>query len=93
MVVLQSREGKIPQKQKNMNKIKINYSRQTWSTSASQSTEFDSAEECINLNRPYIASDDIAKILFLNRFNNVDKLHLLQNNFRPVGEVAKAFDF
>ena len=46
--------------------------RPTCSTSASQSTEFDSAEERINLDRPNIASDDIAKILPPNRSNNVD---------------------
>ena len=58
-------------------------SRPTCSTSASQSTEFDSAEECINLNRLNVASEDIAKILPLNRSNNCDKLHLLKNAFRP----------
>ena len=46
-------------------------SRPTCSTSASQSTEFDSAEERINLDRPNIASDDIAKILPSNRSNCV----------------------
>ena len=48
----------------------------------SQSTEFDSAEERINLDTPNIASDDIAKILpqfdRSIRSNNVDKLHLLK---------------
>ena len=39
--------------------------RPTCSTSASQSTEFDSAEERINLDKPKnIASDDMAKIFF-----------------------------
>ena len=68
-------------------------SRPTCSTSASQLTEFDSAEERINLDRPNIASDDIAKILPPNRSNNIDKLYLLKNAFRPVGEAAMAFDF
>ena len=68
-------------------------SRLTCSTSASQSTEFDSAEEGINLDRPNIASDDIAKLLPPNRSNNVDKLHLLKNAFRSVGEAAMVFDF
>ena len=54
---------------------------------------FDSAEERINLDRPNIASDNIAKILPPNRSNNVDKLHLLKNAFRPVGEAAITFDF
>ena len=48
--------------------------RPTCSTSASQSTEFDSAEKHINLDKPIIASDDIAKSLPLNRSNNIDKL-------------------
>ena len=51
-----------------------NSSRPTCSTSASQSTEFDSAEERMNFIRPKIASDDIAKILPLNRSSNVDEL-------------------
>ena len=51
--------------------------RPTCMTSASQSTEFDSAEERINLDRPNIASDDIEKILPPDRSNNVDKLHLI----------------
>ena len=68
-------------------------SRPACSTSPSQSTEFDSAEERINLDTPNIASDGIAKILPRNRSNNVDKLHLLKNAFRPVGEAAMAFDF
>ena len=68
-------------------------SRPTCSTSASQSTEFDSAEERINLDRPNIASDDIAKILPPNRSNNVDKLHLLKNAFRPVGEGSNGIRF
>ena len=42
------------------------------STSASQSTGFDSAEERINLDRPNTASDNIVKILPPNRLNNVD---------------------
>ena len=70
-----------------------NSSRQTCSVSASQLIEFDSAEERINLDRPNIASDDIAKILPPNRSNNVDELHLLKNAFRPIGEAAMAFDF
>ena len=65
----------------------------TCSTSVSQSTEFDSAEERINLDRPNIVSDDIAKILPPNRSNNVNKLHLLKNAFRPVGEITMAIDF
>ena len=40
-------------------------SRPTCSTSASHSTEFDFAEEGMNLNRPDIASDDVAKIFLL----------------------------
>ena len=68
-------------------------SRPTCSSSASQLTEFDSAEERINLDRPNIASDDIAKILLPNRSNNVDKLHLQKNALRSVGEAAIAFDF
>ena len=52
--------------------------RPTCSTSASKSTEFDSAEERINLNRSNIASDDIVKILSPNKSNNVNKLHLLK---------------
>ena len=56
-------------------------------------TEFDSAEERINLNRPNIASGNNAKILHLNRSNNLDKLHWLKNAFRPVGGAAMAFDF
>ena len=67
-------------------------SRRTCSTSASQSTEFDSAEERINLDRPNIASDDIAKILPPNRSNNVDKFHLLKNAFRLVRESAMAYN-
>ena len=43
------------------------FSMPTCSTSASQSTEFDSVEERINLDRPIVASDDIAKILPPNR--------------------------
>ena len=70
-----------------------NLSRPTCSTSAFQSTEFDSAEERINLDISNIASDDIVKILLLNRSNNVDKLHLIKNAFRPVGEAAMTFDF
>ena len=70
-----------------------NSSKPTCSTSASQSIEFDSAEERINLDIPNITSDDIAKILPPNRLNNVDKLHLLKNAFHPVGEAAMAFDF
>ena len=54
-------------------------------TSTSQSTEFDSAEERINLKKPNIASSDIAKILPCKRSSNGDKLHLLKNAFRPVG--------
>ena len=46
-----------------------------------QSTEFDAAEERINLDRPNIASDDIAKILPPNRSYNVDKLRLLKKCF------------
>ena len=65
-------------------------SKPTGSTSAFQSNEFDSAEERINLDKPNIASDDIAKILLPNRSNNVDKLHLLKYAFRPVGEAAMA---
>ena len=68
-------------------------SRPICSTSASQSTEFDSAEEGINLDISYIASDDIAKILPPNRSNDVDKLHLLKHAFCAAGEVAMAFDF
>ena len=67
-------------------------SRPTCSTS-SQSTEFDSAEERINLDRPNIASDNIAKILPSNRSNNVDKLHLLKNAFCPVGEAVNGIRF
>ena len=64
------------------------------STSDSQSTEFDTAEERINLDRPNIvASDDVANILPHNRSNNADKLQLLKNAFRPVGEAAMAFNF
>ena len=33
---------------------------------------------------------DIAKILPPNRSNNIDKLHLLKNAFRPFGETAMA---
>ena len=33
------------------------------------------------------------KILPPNRSNNVDKLHLLKNAFRPVGEAVMAFNF
>ena len=60
---------------------------------ASQSTEFYCAKERLNLGRPNIASDDIAKILPPNKSNNVDKPHLLKNAFRPVGEAAMAIDF
>ena len=67
--------------------------RLTCCTSAFQSTEFDSAEERINLDRPNIASDNIAKILPPDRSNNVDKLHLFKNAFRPVREAAMVFDF
>ena len=75
-----------------MNKKQV-LSRPTSSTFASQSTEFDSAKKRIDLNRPNIASDDIAKILRPYRANNVDELHLLKNAFRPVGEAAiLAFD-
>ena len=65
----------------------------TCSTSASQSIEFDSAEEPINLGRPNIASDDIAKILPFNRSNYVNKLYSLKNALRPVEEAAMVFDF
>ena len=75
-----------------MNK-KTDSSRPTCTTFASQSTKFDSTEERTNLNRSNIASDDIAKILPPNRSNNVDKLHMLKNAFRPVREAAMAFDF
>ena len=47
----------------------------------------------MNLDRLNIASDDIAKILPSNRSNNVDKLYLLKNAFRPVGEAAMALIF
>ena len=53
-------------------------SRPTCCICASHSTEVDSAEKRMNLNRPKIASDDIAKILPPSRPNNVDKLHLLK---------------
>ena len=53
----------------------------TCSISASQPTAFESAEERINLDKPNIASNDIAKILTPNRSNNVDKLHLLKISF------------
>ena len=76
-----------------INEQETDSSRPTCSTSASQSTEFDSTEERTNLDRPNIASDDIAMILPPNRSNNVDKLHMLKNAFRPVGEAAMAFDF
>ena len=46
-----------------------------------QSTECDFAEARINLDRPNIASDDIAKILTSNRSSNLDRLHLLKNAF------------
>ena len=52
-----------------------------------------SAEERINLDRLSIALDVIAKILLPNRSKNVDKLHLLKNAFRPIGEAAMAFEF
>ena len=68
-------------------------SRPTFSTSAFQSTEVDSAEKRVHLDRPNIALDDIPKILPPNRSNNVEKLHLLKNAFCPVGEAAMAFDF
>ena len=67
--------------------------RPTCITFVSQSTEVDFAEERINLDRPNIASDDIAKILPSNTSNNVDKLYLRKNAFRPVGKAAMAFDF
>ena len=70
-----------------------NSSRPTCSTSASQSTEFDSAEERINLDSYYITSDDIAKTLPPNRSNNVDKLPLLKNVFRSIGGAAMEFGF
>ena len=47
----------------------------------------------MNLDRPNVASDDIAKILPPYRSNNVDKLFLLNNAFRLIGEAAMAFDF
>ena len=65
----------------------------TCSTSASQSTEFDLAEDGMNLDRPNKASDDIAKILPPNRLNNVDKLQLLKNAFRPVRRAVMASNF
>ena len=53
-----------------------------------------SAEERINLDRPNIPSDDIAKILPSKRSNNFEKLHLLKNNFRTCGLLSgKAFIF
>ena len=67
--------------------------RPTCSISASQLTEFDSADERINLDRPNIASYEIAKICPPNRSNNVDKLNLLKNALRSVGEAPMAFDF
>ena len=54
---------------------------------------FDSAEECINLDRPNLALDDNAKTLPPNRSSNVDKLNLLKNTFRLVGKAAMAFNF
>ena len=76
------------------NKMKINKKKKiTCSTFASQSIEFDSAEERINLHRPNIATNDIAKILPRNKSNNADKFHLLKNAFRPVEDPAMAFDF
>ena len=86
------------QRKKESTKIKeheqeTNSSRPTYSASASQSTEFDSAEERIDLDRANVALDDIAKILPPNRSNNVDKLYLLENVFRPVGKAAMEFDF
>ena len=68
-------------------------SRPSCSSSASQSIEFDSAKKHRNLGRPNVASRDIAKILPLYRSNNVDKLQLITNAFRPVGETAMAFDY
>ena len=88
---MQSREG--TNQQKNKHKQETDSLRPTCSTFASQSTEFDSAEERINLDRPNITSYDIAKILPFNRTSNVDKLDVLKNAFRPVGEAAMAFDF
>ena len=67
-------------------------SRPICSASIFKSTEFNSAKECINLNRR-IASDDLAKILPPKRSNNVDKLYLLKNAFCLVGEVAMVIDF
>ena len=74
-------------------KQETNSLRPICSTSASQSTEFDSAERHINLDRPNIASDDIAKILPPKRSNNVDKLRFLKNASLPVGKAAMALDF
>ena len=79
--------------EKKEHEYKTDSSKPTCSAFTYESTEFDSAEERIKLDRPNIASDDIAKILPPNRSSNVDKLQLLKNAFRPVGEVATAFDF
>ena len=56
-------------------------------------TEFDFAEKRVYLYRPNLASDDIAKILPPSGSNNIDKLHLPKNAFRPVGEAVMAIDF
>ena len=63
-------------------------SRPTCSTSASQSTEFDSTEKRLNLDRP-----DIAKILSPNRSNNADKLHLRKNLFRQSWRSSNGIQF
>ena len=63
-------------------KQETDFSRPTCSNSASQSTEFDLAEERINLDRSSIASNSIVKILPPSRSNNVDILHVLKNAFR-----------
>ena len=64
-------------------------------TSASQSTKFESSEDPTYAEPPssIVASDDIAMILPPNTSNNFDKVHMLNNAFRPVGEAAKEFDF
>ena len=71
--------GKEEQKQE------TGFSRPTCSTSASQSTDFDSAEERMNLDRPNIVSDDIAKIWPPNsRFTCPKKAVLLTSSFQAV---------
>ena len=70
-------------------------SRSTYSTSASQSTEFESTEERISLERPNsdIDSVDIKIILSPSKSNNVNEIYKLKNSFSSFGKAKVTFNF